>query len=93
VRFLTPILGPNSSAIAIRSQSTCRAEALPTARLTCNVGGLHRELEHLIAAPDPIDLAPLATLAETVIAVGMRCEACRSADFARSLQIARGSRR
>jgi hypothetical protein len=59
VRFLTPALGSNSPAITTRSRSTCPTDAHPEARPTCNIGGLHRELEHLIAMPGPIDLATL----------------------------------
>lgn len=93
MRFLTPTLGPNSPAITTRSRSKCRSDTLPTARPTCNVVGLHRQLEHLIAVPDPIDLATLATSAETIIAVVARRAACRTVASARAPRIAYESRR
>ena len=53
MRILTPTIGPNSPAIATQGRSTCRTDALSIARPTCDVGGLHHQLEHLIALPDP----------------------------------------
>jgi hypothetical protein len=99
VKFLTPTVGPNSPAIATQGQSTCRTDALSIARPTCGVGGLHHQLEHLIAEPDPIDhlatplVTPRATSTETITVVGVRRGARRTAAFATPPPITRASRR
>lgn len=94
MRFLTPTLGPNSSAIATRSRWIRRTDALPRPRLTGDVDGLRRQLEHLIAVSDPIDVAtPLATLAGTVMVVGVPAKACWRAAFAEPPPTTPASRR
>jgi hypothetical protein len=95
VKDLTPTVGPHSHGIATRGQSTCCTDALPIARPTCDVGGLHHQLKHLIAVPDRVDhLAGLLEKSiETVTAGGVRRGARRTAAFAESPPITRASRR
>jgi hypothetical protein len=94
VRFLTPTLGPNSSATATRDRPICRTDALPTARPTCDVGGVRRELEHLTAVHERVEYRarPFVTSTATVTVVGVRRGACRAAVLMESPQITRASR-
>jgi hypothetical protein len=94
VKDLTPTVGPHSHGIATPGQSTCCTDALPIARPTRDVGGLHHQLEHLTALPDPVDhlAEPLAKSTETFTAGGVRRRACRTKAFATPPPITHASR-
>jgi hypothetical protein len=92
VRFLTPRVGPNAPAITPRGWSTCRMDALNLARPTCDAGGLHHQLEHLVAVSGHYLATPLPTSTETVTVVGVRRGAWRAAALAKSPPITPASR-